>query len=128
MKNYKNDYFFTDYLRNRETPPKSSWNQYIDTLIRISSQDEWRESLKSRPELSRFAEVHTYIEPHPLWSLSLQHPEYTFIDLIISKRRCRTATDEFIFATVVVQVPRTLQSYTVTFFVERFFSVRAEFY
>ena len=78
MKNYKIDYFFNDYLCNRETPSKSSWNQYIDTLIRISSQDEWRESLKSRPELSRFAEVHKYIGPHPLWSLSLQHPEYTW--------------------------------------------------
>lgn len=68
----------TDYLCNRETPSRSSWNQYIDTLIRNSSHDKWRESLKSRPKLNHFAEAHIFIEPHPLWSLNLQHPEYTW--------------------------------------------------
>lgn len=98
MTNYKIDYFFNDYLCNRETPSKLSWNQYIDNLIRNSSQDEWRESLKSRPELTRFAEVHKYIEPHQLWSLSLQHPEYTWklfeiINFLLrmNRKKCRVS-------------------------------------
>lgn len=77
MKSNNIDYFFSDFLFNRETSSKSSWNQYIDILICNSSHDEWRDSLKSRPEPYRFAKVHKYIEPHPLWSLRLQHPEYT---------------------------------------------------
>lgn len=40
----------------REAPSKSSWKQYINSLI--SPQDEWRESLKSRPEHNRFVQVH----------------------------------------------------------------------
>lgn len=43
-----------------------------------SSHGEWREPLKSRPGLKRFAEVHIYLEPHLLLSMSLQHPEYTW--------------------------------------------------
>lgn len=77
MKSNNIDYFFSDFLFNREISSKSSWNQYIDILFCNSSHDEWRESLKSRPEPYRFAKVHKYIEPHPLWSLRLQHPEYT---------------------------------------------------
>lgn len=78
MQLYKIENFFTDYILHRETPPKSNWTLYIDTLVLNYSQDEWRDSLRSRPEHHRYAQIHKRLEPHPLWLLSLQYPKYTW--------------------------------------------------
>lgn len=77
-KSYKINWFFGDYLLNREVHSKSSWNQYIDTLNCNSSQDKLRKSLRSQQELNSYVEVHKYLEPHSFLSRSLYYPKYTW--------------------------------------------------
>lgn len=79
MKSFKINWFFRECLLNREAHLKSSWNQYIDTLICNSSLDKLRTSLRSQQELNSYVEVHKYLEPHSFLSLSLHHPKYTYI-------------------------------------------------
>lgn len=78
MKIYKINWFFSDYLLNREAHLKSSWNhQYIDTIICNSSKDKLRKSPRSQQELNSYVEVHKYLEPHSFLLLSLYYPKYT---------------------------------------------------
>lgn len=78
IKSFKINWFFSDCLLNREAHLKSSWNQFIDTLICHSSQDKLRKSLGSQQELNSYVEVHKYLEPHSFLSLSLYYPKYTW--------------------------------------------------
>lgn len=77
IKIYKINWFFSDYLLNREAHLKSSWYQYIDTIICNSSQDKLRKSPRSQQELNSYVEVHKYLELHSFLLLSLNYPKYT---------------------------------------------------
>lgn len=76
MKSYQISCFFSDHLLNREAHSRSSWNQYINTLICNSSQDNLRKYL-SQQELNSNVEVHNYLEPHSFLSLGLYYQKNT---------------------------------------------------
>jgi hypothetical protein len=78
MKHYNIDFFMREFILNREVPPQRNWKRFIGNVIQTASEQKWRSALMTRKELNRYAETHENLTIHPLWSLGLRHPKYTW--------------------------------------------------
>ena len=78
LSKFKLEFYIKDYILENNIIRKVPWKRYIKAVLQTFYENQWRNTLNKDTKLSHYRGIHTESGIHPLWTLNLKCPKYTW--------------------------------------------------
>ena len=69
---------FQNFLSTHVIKDKKKWRNTVSWQLKQREEKDWHDCLEQKPEFSRFANVHTKLQPAIHWVIAGRFPQYTW--------------------------------------------------